>query len=53
VSVYVSVSVCLRKNYKAKLLQVARCPRRARLVLASVTVSGFNPRCGTSISVCN
>ena len=27
--------------------------RRARLVLGLVTVSGFNSRCGTSISVCN
>ena len=27
--------------------------RRARLVLRWVTVSGFNSRCGASISVCN
>jgi len=27
--------------------------RRARLVLGWVTMSGFNSRCGTFISVCN
>ena len=27
--------------------------RRARLVLRWVTVSGFNSRCGTFVSICN
>jgi len=50
-TVQTQVSAWLSCNSVARINEVTL--RRARLVVGWVTVSGFNSRCRTFISVCN